>query len=589
MMRCSVPSSRGATACRRFGPQLVAALLLVGSASEVAGQRADANEARLLRGRVQGAPSGVPMRAIARFEVDTSQALLLGATWATEAATALSTQVDERGNFRFAPRGLQQRFVVRVISEDGRFASELRRGRLDGDPVALRVRPAAKLMLPRDELLAYTLLAFDRELREYFVLAAGRNDEMSDGLVLPPGQYRLRLVADDARARDFAVQLLPGSEHAIAQPLQRPALLRFVRSGAEGPSSLRLAPSLLGPTQLKLGTRDLAFKNGVAELALPALDLACRYWLESPGMASIAGLTPPLLPESEQRIDVLPGSAREVTIESEVKARAVLLQDHAWRDLPWSTKLVFEVDGERTLRGLAHLPGLLVAYETGGDGALRCGHAFVGAQTERVALRLVAAASIEVVVHQSDASPARAARIRAWPLQLAAPDGHQSEAGLVGARVTDLVALHPTIDVVTDRRGRCTLDSLLPGRWVLRIDAPPHCASELVLDLSAGERERVTQRLELGLALRGRVLLPNGEAAEGVLVEVDDPLPSPRVAVRRTFADANGDFVVTGLVDARYRIEASRSIGARRELARGAARPGEELTLHLVDEDPVRR
>lgn len=562
-----------------------------------------------LRGRVDGSETAHAVRILARIEPDATEQLLLGpdlqavdSELPTNPEIRVETSPTARGTFHIARRR-PGTFVIRAITRDGDKASEIRRGRVGSEPIALTLRPASTLRVATNEVLAYSLFAFDRELRESFLLERGVLADADDPLaVLPPGAYELRLIASDLRARDLAFVLGPGEDRTIDPELREPADVRLRLPGATGRAIVHVPASVAGPAEpsrlvgpgLAVG-RAIEFVAGEASIALPGLDVTVQVTVFREGQPELALSTIPLAPGSESVLELEQIPSREIVITAAKPGRAVLLQFATGR-----TRRVFDVGPRGIARGgIAARPALLL-YFANIDSRLACESACLPSTTTSVELPATMAASVRLEAKKADGSPLRSARVRLWPLQLdsdakiGTADGAAN--GTTEARSlhsvvegVDLTALFPTLVDLTDRRGRATFDGLPPGRWLARIDAPPHASVEVELDLRAGDRVERNVLLELGRVLEGRVVLPSGQPAESVLVEVDDPLPSERVGPRRTWTDALGHFVVTGLTDGTYRVEASRSVGVRRELARLSARPGDDVQLQLFDEDPVRR
>ncbi|MCA8969394.1 MAG: carboxypeptidase regulatory-like domain-containing protein [Planctomycetes bacterium] len=557
-----------------------------------------------LRGRVDGSDTAQDVRILARFEPDATEQLLLGpdlqavdSELPSNPERRVETTPTARGTFRIARRR-PGTYVLRAITQDGHKASEIRRGSLGREPIGLTLRPASTLRVATKEPLAYSLFAFDRELRESFLLERGVLSQANAPLaVLPPGAYELRLVASDLRARDLAFVLGPGEDKTIETELRAPAHVRIRLPGATGRAIVHVPASVAGPTEpnrlvgpaLAIG-RAIEFVGGEASIALPGLDVTVQVTLLREGQPELALSTIPLASGSESVLELEQIASRELVITAAKPGRAVLLQFANGQ-----TRRVFDVGPREVARGgIAARPALLLFFGDS-DSRLVCESACLPSTSTSVELPATMAASVRLEATNADGFPLRSARVRLWPLRFesAATTGttnstkERIEHSVVEG--IDLTALFPTLVDLTDRRGHATFDGLPPGRWLARIDAPPHASVEIELDVRAGVHLERSVRLELGHVLEGRVLLPSGQPAEAVLVEVDDPLPSERVGPRRTWTDALGRFVVTGLTDGTYRVEASRSVGVRRELARRSARPGADVQLRLYDEDPVRR
>ncbi|MEX1024653.1 MAG: carboxypeptidase-like regulatory domain-containing protein [Planctomycetota bacterium] len=99
-------------------------------------------------------------------------------------------------------------------------------------------------------------------------------------------------------------------------------------------------------------------------------------------------------------------------------------------------------------------------------------------------------------------------------------------------------------DVVTEADGEFRFEGRPAGRLQVRVEAAGLVGTSITLDT---KESPVTVRLDRGLVMRGRVLLPSGSPAEGARVRYS-PRPASLVAGwDSTETDEHGEFVLSGL------------------------------------------
>lgn len=533
--------------------------------------------AATLRGRIRAAtPSLV---ANAHIVARQTQGEAMRALQGSREDRVARAKSSARGSFRLrVPRA--GTWVLRAYSEDGRHASSIARGVHSDRLVSLRMRPACSLRIAGTTRLRWLLWAFDRDRRDFFVCDAGICTQARRELPpLPPGRYRLRLLAETQGACEYLPLVLgPGEERELVPALRAPAELRLLLPGYSGPATLVLPPPLAfpraqnGASQVDSAPtrrRALSIQNGKVAAPLPGLDVAMTLTLERPGHAPHAFYLPPVASGAtlERTLETAPSA--QLRLRTRERGDAIVLWDRFGRG-----RRAFAL--EKGAQEVAGVPPqrCLVVFRAADSKRLAC----VATPIDRSkAVDVVAEdpARVELELRDTRGGVIREARLRAWPTSFANAAG--------------LEELYPTLEAISKRNGALRLDGLTPGRWTLRIDAPPHVSLEWHVDLRAQQTLRDEVKLDLGRKVFGVILDPRGRPATNAMVSLADPLPNARIGPRYATTDARGRFAFYGLPTGAVRVEAIRSGGAHTESARGLAQPGEELRLTLRDEDPTLR
>ena len=138
--------------------------------------------------------------------------------------------------------------------------------------------------------------------------------------------------------------------------------------------------------------------------------------------------------------------------------------------------------------------------------------------------------------------------------------------------------------------GAVRIGPLPLARWTIDVESPSHVESrpEALEPEQLSSGDPVVIELDPGLAVTGRVLLPDGRPAQGGFVYI-----APVGARSRSGYDValDGTFIRRGVAAGRYEVEAHVEDGARRyegSIVVDAGGPPAELRLSKVDEKPAR-
>jgi protocatechuate 3,4-dioxygenase beta subunit len=160
------------------------------------------------------------------------------------------------------------------------------------------------------------------------------------------------------------------------------------------------------------------------------------------------------------------------------------------------------------------------------------------------------------------------------------------------------------LDVQSDTDGRFVLRALPPGAWTIvgRADGFLEARSERLELADRQGTDGLELVLERGMSISGRVLWPEGQPAPAAKVSLHIPLdPSGAGAlwldpvIREVAADAKGEFQISGLADANYRLHAVASRDGAGEARLGTCyarqdnvRAGAEVVLQLEPSCSIR-
>ncbi|MFQ5507330.1 MAG: carboxypeptidase-like regulatory domain-containing protein [Planctomycetota bacterium] len=551
---------------------LACSLLALASRGPGSSPGATFQKKTVLWGRVQARNGKRLAGARVRILSQADPALGAGSPELMPVTESWSVQSNARGGFRV---GVPAGRLYRVWAEgpSGREVSAVRHEIRPGDPLRLRMMPAARLRLvPRsrgewDGPVAFSLLGFDRERRQEFLLLRGLVEAGQGESIpaLPPGRYRILLRTRDARAFAGSFQLGPRSRLVLTPKLLAPATLELeLPAGMAG--EVLLPPALRYPAPEPLRNR----------LSLPALGLVVGLRVRLKDRQTFFKELPPLQPGQRVRLglDAVPGRTLGLRCLDRAgepvgrNGRVLLLWRHGGRI---ERRLLLPGGGDLDIAGLPPVD-LLALYSDGAGG--QAAHR-IPAAGDFHELRSEAAAGLGLRVFDQDGEPQQEARLLLEPLDLPSARG--------------LEDLHPRLVFYPRRDGRIRVPSLVPGEYLLQVTSPRHVPVKRRIQLRPGERAELGDLLlERGFRLHGKVVGSDGKPAPNVLVSLGRVLGGERGAPVETVADEHGRYSFTGLGEGSYLVEARRQRGPRTELARCRCLPGPaEIVLKLLDEDPL--
>lgn len=363
----------------------------------------------------------------------------------------------------------------------------------------------------------------------------------------PPADSPLLLLRPGMNRRQRNLVLLPAATIAgtVLRPDGRPAAGARVEGTPEHePNSQMLAGFVRRGTSPVLTDPEGRFRIAGA----PA---AGRLVLVASAAGLVDGVTSPLAPTPGQEIEgveirlreparitgrvlgadgrPLPGASVAARPEPTGDGRDPAGTPGAFTPLPVKTG----ADGGFTIAGLSPGPWSLAIRAPGHLLSRREGVVVAeGEAAEAGAIRLEAGLAIAGTVADLEGAPIRGARVEIVP-------GSDVDAALFAAD-----------RVWTDAAGRFSFDALPPGTYGLTVFAPGY-APEL-REIAAGGQE-VAFRLEAGKTIEGRVLLPDGTPAPGIVVTAR----GADGGTARAVSGPGGEFRFTELHSGDFRIDAA--------------------------------